>query len=98
MAIVGGAGVVLAVTATLFHWIAGAIGGAVVGVGLLVPALRMHMAMLPPEPELQTPHDPDADASLLRTELPFGPFLAMSALVFLFAERWIFVNFRLPGG
>jgi leader peptidase (prepilin peptidase)/N-methyltransferase len=96
MAIVGGAGAVLAVTATLFGWIAGAVGGAVVGIGLLVPALRLHVALLPPEPD--EPEAADADASLLRTELPFGPFLAMSALVFLFAERWIFLNFRLPGG
>jgi hypothetical protein len=96
MAIVGGAGAVLSVTATLFGWIAGAVGGAVVGVGLLVPALRLHLALLPPETDAHV--EPDADASLLRTELPFGPFLAMSALVFLFAERWIFLNFRLPGG
>ncbi|HSR99548.1 MAG TPA: prepilin peptidase [Kofleriaceae bacterium] len=36
--------------------------------------------------------------SLMRTELPFGPFLAMAASFYLFAEPWIHVNFHLPGG
>ena len=36
--------------------------------------------------------------SLLRTELPFGPFLAMAALFYLFAEPWIQLHFHLPGG
>jgi leader peptidase (prepilin peptidase) / N-methyltransferase len=43
---------------------------------------------------------PDASAekpSVLRTELPFGPFLAMAAVVYLFAEPWIEIHFRLPG-
>ncbi|HET7502101.1 MAG TPA: prepilin peptidase [Kofleriaceae bacterium] len=36
--------------------------------------------------------------SILRTELPFGPFLAMAALFYLFAEPWIQLHFHLPGG
>ena len=36
--------------------------------------------------------------SLMRTELPFGPFLAIAASFYLFAEPWIHVNFHLPGG
>ena len=36
--------------------------------------------------------------SLLRTELPFGPFLAAAALFYLFAEPWIQLHFHLPGG
>lgn len=36
--------------------------------------------------------------SLLRTELPFGPFLAMAAAFYLFAEPWIQLHFHLPGG
>jgi leader peptidase (prepilin peptidase)/N-methyltransferase len=41
----------------------------------------------------------EADApSLMRTELPFGPFLAMAASFYLFAEPWIHVNFHVPGG
>ncbi|HEU4734420.1 MAG TPA: prepilin peptidase [Kofleriaceae bacterium] len=41
---------------------------------------------------------PGAPPSILRTELPFGPFLAMAALFYLFAERWIQLHFHLPGG
>jgi prepilin signal peptidase PulO-like enzyme (type II secretory pathway) len=33
----------------------------------------------------------------MRTELPFGPFLAMAALFYLFAEPWIQLHFHLPG-
>ena len=36
--------------------------------------------------------------SLMRTELPFGPFLAIAALFYLFAEPWIQLHFHLPGG
>ncbi|MDX2090908.1 MAG: prepilin peptidase [Kofleriaceae bacterium] len=97
LAIVGGAGVVFAVICTLFSWLVGAVAGAVLGLGLLLPALRMHEATIPPIDETELPPEDDAP-SLLRTELPFGPFLAMSAMVFLFAEPWIVVNFRLPGG
>lgn len=97
MAIMGGAGVILGVTCTLFSWPVGAVGGAVVGLGFLLPALRLHEATIPPIDESAPPPEDDAP-SLMRTELPFGPFLAMSALVFLFAEPWIVVNFRLPGG
>jgi len=44
--------------------------------------------------EATTPAAP----SLMRTELPFGPFLAMAASFYLFAEPWIHLHFRLPGG
>lgn len=36
--------------------------------------------------------------SLMRTELPFGPFLAMAAVFYLSAEPWIQLYFRFPGG
>jgi leader peptidase (prepilin peptidase)/N-methyltransferase len=39
---------------------------------------------------------PATDApSLMRTELPFGPFLAIGAVFYLFAEPWIVVQFSL---
>jgi leader peptidase (prepilin peptidase)/N-methyltransferase len=45
------------------------------------------------------PGEPGEDEpSLMRTELPFGPFLAMAALFYLFAEPWIQLHFHLPGG
>jgi prepilin signal peptidase PulO-like enzyme (type II secretory pathway) len=34
----------------------------------------------------------------MRTELPFGPFLAMAAVFYLFAEPWIQMNFKVLGG
>lgn len=42
---------------------------------------------------------PDSEKpSVMRTELPFGPFLAMAAVLYLFAEPWIEIHFHLPGG
>jgi leader peptidase (prepilin peptidase)/N-methyltransferase len=42
---------------------------------------------------------PEDDAPKLRhVELPFGPFLAMAALFYLFAEPWMIIRFRLLGG
>jgi prepilin signal peptidase PulO-like enzyme (type II secretory pathway) len=54
-------------------------------------------------PEIEPAAESDAEAeaekpSVLRTELPFGPFLAMAAVVYLFAEPWIEIHFHLPGG
>jgi leader peptidase (prepilin peptidase)/N-methyltransferase len=40
----------------------------------------------------------DEDVSLGSTELPFGPFLAMGAVFYLFAEPWIQLHFRFAGG
>ena len=40
----------------------------------------------------------EEEVSVMRTELPFGPFLAMAAVFFLFAESWIVVKFNLFGG
>lgn len=34
---------------------------------------------------------------LLKTELPFGPYLAIGAVFYLFAEPWIVLHFRLLG-
>jgi leader peptidase (prepilin peptidase)/N-methyltransferase len=53
------------------------------------------------DPSVGDPAGADTDTdnpSLLRTELPFGPFLAMAALFYLFAEPWIQLHFHLPGG
>jgi leader peptidase (prepilin peptidase)/N-methyltransferase len=50
-------------------------------------------------PDASGPPDAgDAPPSLLRTELPFGPFLAAAALVYMFAAPWIDIHFHLPGG
>ena len=47
-----------------------------------------------PETDTATEDEP----SVMRTELPFGPFLAMAAVFYLFAESWIVLNFKLLGG
>jgi len=36
--------------------------------------------------------------SVLFTEVPFGAFLAMAAVLYLFAEPWVQIHFHLPGG
>jgi leader peptidase (prepilin peptidase)/N-methyltransferase len=39
-----------------------------------------------------------AQPSLGGTELPFGPFLAIAAVFYLFAEPWIQLHFRFASG
>ena len=56
-----------------------------------------------PEPEIEGPPEPAAEpapasgASLLRAELPFGPFLVAGALFYLFAADWIHLKFTMLG-
>ncbi|HWO18260.1 MAG TPA: prepilin peptidase [Kofleriaceae bacterium] len=51
------------------------------------------------EPRARSDEASTAEApSLMRTELPFGPFLAMAAVFYLSAEPWIWLYFRFPGG
>jgi Flp pilus assembly protein protease CpaA len=40
----------------------------------------------------------DEKPSLLFTEVPFGTFLALAAVLWLFAEPWLHIHFHLPGG
>ena len=42
--------------------------------------------------------EPEDDPSLMRAELPFGPFLAMAAVFYLFAEPTLQLHFRILGG
>jgi leader peptidase (prepilin peptidase)/N-methyltransferase len=43
------------------------------------------------------PGEPE-NPSVLFTEVPFGAFLAMAAVLYLFAEPWVQFHFHLPGG
>jgi leader peptidase (prepilin peptidase)/N-methyltransferase len=108
-----GDGMLLALIGALLGWrgvLVSLFGGSMIGSVIGISALLVgRMADPGPEPEPEgdepTPAaDPDApDAtpdtpSLMRTELPFGPFLATAALFYLFAEPWIQLHFHLPGG
>lgn len=74
------------------------------GLGVLIAARHLHAKALV---ALGVPADgaaiePAAEAeaeapSVLRTELPFGPFLALGAVIFLFAEPWIVMQFGFVG-
>ncbi len=98
LAIVAGGGVLFGVTGILMGTL---IGGGIAGVGgvALVFLARYLQGATPESTEAEAEGvDKEVDVpSLMRTELPFGPFLAAAAVFFLFAEPWIVVNFRFPG-
>lgn len=85
----------------------GAMFGAVIGIVALAVAQRRAARAAPEnKSEPATSGTGDADdtdppsdpPSLMRTELPFGPFLAMGAVFYLFAEPWIQLKFVSPFG
>jgi leader peptidase (prepilin peptidase)/N-methyltransferase len=87
-----GDGMLLAVVGALLGWrgvvvalFGGSVVGSVIGISALVIARRTQGATT-------------SDASLMKTELPFGPFLAIAAVFYLFAEPWLIVHFRFVGG
>ena len=82
-----GDGMLLAVVGALLGWrgvVVSLFGGSVVG-----SVLELSRRLVARKPE---------DGDLLKTELPFGPYLALAAVFFLFAESWLTLNFRLFGG
>ena len=96
MALVAAVLVLSAVTFELLSWHWGALGAGVMGIGLVLLASRL-VVVAPTDGTEETELEANAP-SVMRTELPFGPFLALAAVFYLFAEPWILVNFRLPGG
>ena len=95
-----GDSMMLAVVGALFGWkgvacslFGGAIIGSVIGIVALLAARRADddpaTAEPPAAPEVVAEPDPP---SLLRTELPFGPFLALAAVFYLFAEPWLQIH------
>jgi len=90
-----GDGMLLAAVGALLGWkgvfvslFGGALIGSVIGIFVLAKARRN----APPEPETE-----DAP-SIMRMELPFGPFLCMAAVVYLFAAPYLQLHFRFLGG
>ncbi len=96
LALAAGAGVLFAVTGVLLGTLLGAAIAGGVGTALLLVARWLKSTPHGPAEAETEPLDSQEDApSLMRTELPFGPFLAAAALFYLFAEPWIVINFRL---
>ena len=85
-----------AVAATLLRSpiVAGVLAGG--GLALLFVARTLFYRGASDEAEGASAAAAPTDApSLMRTELPFGPFLAIGAVFYLFAEPWIVVQFSL---
>jgi leader peptidase (prepilin peptidase)/N-methyltransferase len=92
-----GDGMLLAVVGALLGWrgvVVSLFGGSVIGSVVGVVALVVARRRQPPAVNDEDGNSP----SLMRSELPFGPFLAIGALFYLFAEHWLQFHFRLLGG
>jgi leader peptidase (prepilin peptidase)/N-methyltransferase len=83
----------LAVVGALLGWrgvvvslFGGSILGSVIGITALLAARGK---------QAETTESDEEQPTLMKTELPFGPFLAMAAVFYLFAAQWIAVHFRL---
>ena len=96
-----GDGKLLAVVGALFGWkavlvslFAGSLLGSVIGISAILVARRR--ARPDKAPASDTEPEPDSSAAapvrLRHTALPFGPFLAMGAMGYAFAEPWLSVT------
>jgi leader peptidase (prepilin peptidase)/N-methyltransferase len=70
----------------------GAVLGSVIGIFTLMSARRAATEEPEPGPGEEGEED-DGAPSLMRTELPFGPFLAMAAVFYLFAAPYLQLHF-----
>ncbi len=96
-----GDGMLLALVGALLGWkgvVFTLFGGSVVGSVLGVAALLVGRSQKTTEGTEGAEAAETAERSLMKTELPFGPFLAMAAVLYLFAEPWLALHFRLSGG
>lgn len=92
-----GDSMLLAVIGALLGWqgvVVSLFAGSLLGIVISVPALLLRKDE---KDEEETPEQ-DGDSSLMRTELPFGPFLATGAIFYLFGEPWIRLQLALLGG
>jgi leader peptidase (prepilin peptidase)/N-methyltransferase len=95
-----GDGELLAVVGALLGWrgvVVALFGGSVVGSTIGVTGILIARRKRGEPPSSATPGAQD-EVSLMKTELPFGPFLAIGAVFYLFAEPWLVVHFRFAGG
>jgi leader peptidase (prepilin peptidase) / N-methyltransferase len=106
-----GDSMLLAVIGALLGWrgvVVSLFGGSVIGSVIGISVLLSRRKANEPEAETIDPpaegaidgtaEAPTEEESVMRTELPFGPFLAMAAIFYLVAEPWIILNFQLLGG
>ena len=87
-----GDGTLLAAVGALLGWrgvVVALFGGSVIGSVFTIPGLALA--------RLRKPAGAD-DPSLMQTEIPFGPYLILGAVFYLFAEPWLVLHFRFPGG
>ncbi|HUJ62457.1 MAG TPA: prepilin peptidase [Kofleriaceae bacterium] len=89
-----GDGMLLAVVGALLGWrgvvialFGGSVIGSVLGIAAIIAARRK-----------AEPAEGEDEPGLMTTELPFGPFLALAAVFYLFGEPWIQLHFTLAGG
>ncbi len=93
----------LAAVGALLGWkgvVVALFGGSMIGVVLILPVVLVRHLLGKPGTELVGERTSDDEAeqvptSLMKTPLPFGPFLVMGALFYLFAAPWIDLHFRL---
>jgi leader peptidase (prepilin peptidase)/N-methyltransferase len=101
-----GDSMLLAVIGALLGWrgvvvslFGGSVIGSVLGITILLARRKADEPDAEPiDPTFEGPPEPAPEESVMRTELPFGPFLAMAAIFYLVAEPWIALNFALLGG
>lgn len=95
-----GDSMLLAVIGALLGWkgvMAGLFGGAMVGSVIGIAALLIARSSSPPVDAItqqSTETDGEEDPSLMKTALPFGPFIAIAAVLYLLAEPFVQLRFR----
>lgn len=100
LSLCGGFAMLVAVVGAMAAWYVTAGLAAAGSLVLIFGARYLKDGAAAEAPDAEAPAGPEGaeQPSLLRTELPFGPFLAIAAVLYLFAEPWIIVQFRFPGG
>jgi leader peptidase (prepilin peptidase)/N-methyltransferase len=93
-----GDAMLLAMVGALLGWrgvVVALFGGSVIGSVIGITALAL--SRRDDDDDEETPQDDSGEPAptLMKTELPFGPFLAMAAVFYLFAAPWIQLHFKL---
>jgi leader peptidase (prepilin peptidase)/N-methyltransferase len=84
-----GDGTMLATVGALLGWrgvVVSLFAGSVIGTLISIPALALRRK------------GREDEANLMQVEVPFGPYLAIGAVFYLFAEQWVLLHLRFLGG